>query len=109
MKEDMKKYEKLEKVKNEDLRKEQEYLSWKGMDRGRLAFRIRSKMVKNVKKNFHNMYRDVKCEHCEGEEEESQEHMMVCPGWVEEMATLDMIEIKDQVEFFSRVMKRKSK
>ena len=109
MKEDMKKYEKLEKVKNEDFRKEQEYLSWKGMDRGRLAFRIRSKMVKNVKKNFRNMYCDVKCEHCDLREEESQEHMMVCPGWVEEMATLDVIELKDQVKFFSRVMKRKIK
>ena len=109
MKEEMEKYEKLKKVKDEDFRKEQEYLSWMGMDRGRLAFRIRSKMVKNVKKNFRNMYRDVKCEYCEEEEEESQEHMMVCPGWVKEMATLDVIEIKDQVEFFSRVMKRKSK
>ena len=109
MKEEMEKYEKLKKVKDEDFRKEQEYLSWMGMDRGRLAFRIRSKMVKNVKKNFRNMYRDVKCEYCEEEEEESQEHMMVCPGWVEELATLDVIKIKDQVEFFSRVMKRKTK
>ena len=73
------------------------------------CFQLTVKMVKNVKKNFRNMYRDVKCEYCEEEEEESQEHMMVCPGWVEEMATLDVIKIKDQVEFFSRVMKRKTK
>ena len=109
MKEEMKKYEKLKEVKDEDFRKEQKYMSWKGMDKGRMAFRIRSKMVKNVKKNFRNMYSDVKCEYCDEEEEESQGHMMVCPGWVEEMAALDMIKIEDQVEFFSRVMKRKRK
>ena len=35
----------------------------KAMDRARMAFRIRTKMVKNVKANFKNMFRNnLKCE-----------------------------------------------
>ena len=95
-------------VKDEDFRKEQDYLSWKGMDKGRLAFRIRTKMVKNVKKNFRNMYRDTMCENCDLREEETQEHLLVCPAWVPERGALDVTEMRDKVEFITRVMKRKS-
>ena len=109
LKEDLEKYEKLKSVKDEDFRKEQDYLSWKGMDKGRLAFRIRTKMVKNVKKNFRNMYRDTMCENCDLREEETQEHLLVCPAWVPERGALDVTEMRDKVEFITRVMKRKSK
>ena len=42
------------------------------------------------------------------QEEESQEHMMVCTGWEEERGSLDMLRIMDQVEFFIKVGKVKT-
>ena len=107
-KEEMNKYEKLKDIKNEDFRVEQEYLKEKAMDTARMAFRIRTKMVKNIKMNFKNLYRnDLKCKECDMEEEESQEHMLECPGWREERGGLDVSTILGKVKFFMEVMKRK--
>ena len=110
LKEDMEKYEKLKDVKNQDFRKEQDYMNEKGLARGRMAFRIRTRMVKKVKRNFRNMYRDnLICENCDMMEEETQEHVMECPAWREELGELDMNRMEDQVEFYIRVMKKKVK
>ena len=107
-KEEMNKYEKLKDIKNEDFGVEQEYLKEKAMDTARMAFRIRTKMVKNIKMNFKNLYRnDLKCKECDMEEEESQEHMLECPGWREERGGLDVSTILGKVKFFMEVMKRK--
>ena len=66
-------------------------------------------MVKKVKMNFKNMNKNnLKCEKCELAAEETQEHLMVCPGWVEELGSLDTTTMEDRVEFFIRVMKKKS-
>ena len=82
----------------------------KGLARGRMAFRIRTRMVKKVKRNFRNMYRDnLICENCDMREEETQEHVMECPAWREELGELDMNRMEDQVEFYIRVMKKKVK
>ena len=95
-------------IKNEDFRVEQEYLKEKAMDTARMAFRIRTKMVKNINMNFKNLYRnDLKCKECDMEEEESQEHMLECPGWREERGGLDVSTILGKVKFFMEVMKRK--
>ena len=109
MKEDMERYEKLKDIKNGDFREVQDYMSEKSLDKGRMAFRIRTKMVKNVKMNFKNLNRNnLKCEKCDMEEDETQEHVMLCPGWSEERGTLDMFRLKDQVEFFHRMLKSKT-
>ena len=108
LKEEMNKYEKLKDIKNEDFRKEQKYMEEKGIERGRMAFRVRTKMVKKVKMNYKNMHRkNLKCEECDQEEDETQEHLLVCPGWAEQMGSLDITTIEDRVEFFIRVMKLK--
>ena len=108
MKEEMEVCEKLKLIKNDDFREVQSYMDWKGIDKGRMAFRLRSRMLKKVKANFKGMNRgNLKCDFCETEEEESQEHVMVCPGWREEMGTLDTTRMEDMVEFFCRVMKKK--
>ena len=83
MKVEMEKCEKLKEVKNEDFRKEQDYLMEKSVDKGRMAFRLRSRMVPKVKMNFKNMHRNnLKCEECGMEEEETQEpeSIAVSPG-----------------------------
>ena len=107
-KEEMKRYEKLKEIKDEDFRKEQDYMEEKAMDTARMAFRIRTKMVKNVKMNFKNMYKDnLKCEKCEMDEDESQEHLLECPGWREERGDLEVTTTKGKVMFFTRIMKKK--
>ena len=108
LKEDIERYEKLKDVKGEDYRKEQEYMMWKGVDKSRMAFRLRTRMLNKVKMNYKNMHRgNLKCEECELDEEETQEHMVVCPGWAMELGTLDVTRMDDMVEFFTRVMRRK--
>ena len=82
--------------------------SEKAVDKARLAFRLRAKMTKCVKMNFKNQYKgNLGCDRCESGEYETQEHMMECVGWEEERGSLDMYRIMDQVEFFSRVGKKK--
>ena len=108
MKVEMEKCEKLKEVKNEDFRKEQDYLMEKSVDKARMAFRLRSRMVPKVKMNFKNMHRNnLKCEECGKEEEETQEHVEVCPAWSGEMGYLDMTRMADRIEFFTRVLRRK--
>ena len=54
------------------------------------------------------MYKDnLKCEKCDSEEEETQEHVLVCSGWTEERGTLDTYRAEDQAEFFARVLRKK--
>ena len=107
-KEEMKRYDKLKEIKDEDFRKEQDYMEERAMDTARMAFRIRTKMVKKVKMNFKNMYKDnLKCEECDMDEDESQEHMLECPGWREERGDLEVTTTKGKVMFFTRVMKKK--
>ena len=108
MKEEMEMCEKLKSVKDEDYREVQSYMDWKGIGKGRMAFRIRSRMMKKVKANFKSMNRgNLNCDFCDMDEVESQEHVMLCPGWREEMGSLDMKRMEDAVEFFCRVMKKK--
>ena len=73
-----------------------------------MAFRLRSRMVKGVKMNYKSMHRDnLDCKECDMNEKVTQEHTMVCPGRAVELGSLDVTRIRDRVEFFSRVMRRK--
>ena len=108
MKEEMNKYDKLKQVKDADMRKEQDYMHEKAVDKARKAFRLRTKMTKCVKMNYKNLYKgNLMCDKCESDEEDTQEHLMVCTGWEEERGSLDMLSIMDQVEFITRVEKVK--
>ena len=108
MKDEMENSGKLKKVKDGDFREEQEYMKWKGLGRGRMAFRIRSRMMMKVKINFKNMNKEtLKCDNCDLDEDETQEHVLSCPGWRDELGDLDILKMEDQVEFFSRVLKKK--
>ena len=80
----------------------------KGVDRARMAFRIRTRMVSKIKMNFKNSFKEnLKCENCDLSENETQEPLMVCLGWVEELGALDVHRMAAKVEFFIRVMKQK--
>ena len=110
MKEDMEKSKKLAGVKNEDFRKPQEYMKEKSVENARQAFRVRSKMIKSVKMNFKNMHKneDLRCEKC-SEEEETQEHVLMCKEWEELWKDLNTDQISDQVTFFHRFEMEKAR
>ena len=107
-KDEMEKYDKVKDIKDEDFRQEQGYMKEKAMDNARMAFRIRTKMVKSIKMNFKNMYRsNLKCEECEMEELETQDHVMECQGWRKERGDLDLLTMRGKVEFFKRILMKK--
>ena len=53
------------------------------------------------------MYKsNLKCDTCT-DENETQEHVMVCPRWEEERRGLDLMRIEDMVKFFTNILKEK--
>ena len=110
MKEDINKCEKLEYVQHEVMRELPDYMMEKSVEKVRMAFRIRTKMVKNVKMNFKNSHREnLMCEKCELGENETQCHALTCPGWEEHRAGLDLSRHCDMVVFFTRILEDKEK
>ena len=62
-----------------------EYLSSEklNLDEKRLLFQLRTRMVE-VRTNYKNKYGDnLNCTLCQSQSEESQEHLLVCPGLAE--------------------------
>ena len=55
------------------------------------------------------MNRDLNCDQCEMREEESQSHAMRCQGWEKERRGLDLENIEDAVQFFTRILLEKGR
>ena len=110
MKEDMAKYRKLEDIRHEDFRYLPDYIvKEKSLEKVRLAYRIRTKMVNDVKANFKNSHSaSMTCDWCDSGAEESQCHVMRCDGWEDERIGLDMSVMSDMVVFFQRILNKKS-
>ena len=110
MKDDINKCEKLEDVKHEDMRELPEYIKEKGIEKSRMAFRVRTKMVKTIKMNFKNSHRqNLMCDRCDMGENETQCHAMTCRGWEQQRAGLDMSRLNDIVVFFTRILEDKDR
>ena len=87
-----------------------EYIKEKGIEKSRMAFRVRTKMVKTIKMNFKNSYRqNLVCEKCDMRENETQCHTMTCSGWEDQRAGLDLSRLCDIVTFFTRILEDKDK
>ena len=85
-------------------------MSMKSLDKVRMAFRIKTKMVKNIKMNYKNSHKNnLACEQCASGENETQCHALTCPGWQEQRAGLDLSSLEDMVTFFSRVLEDKDR
>ena len=106
----MEKSKKLEEIKHEDFRYLPDYIvKEKSIEKVRLAYRIRSKMVNDIKSNFKNSHKGgLQCDWCESGAEESQGHAKECDGWEEERRGLNMDTMEDIIIFFKRILKRKS-
>ena len=82
-------YEKLEDIKHKDMRELPDYMNEKGIEKSRMAFRVRSKMVKTIKMNYKSLQRNnLLCDRCDLGEDETQCHTMMCPGWKDQRAGL---------------------
>ena len=110
MKDDMQKYKKLERIRHEDFRNIPEYIiREKSIEKVRLAYRIRTNMINDIKTNYKNSHiSSLQCDWCDSGADESQCHVERCDGWEEERRGLDMGVLDDLVFFFQRILKRKS-
>ena len=111
MKEDMMKCKKLEEIRHNDFRCLPDYIAKeKSVEKVRLAYRVRTKMVTDIKQNFKNSHKGgLQCDWCDSGEEESQCHVTQCTGWEEKRRGLDLINMMDMVEFFRRILTKKAK
>lgn len=107
---------KLEDVKHEDFREVQPYMKNKSVAMGRMAFKIRTKMVADIPGNFKNKFRVRKgenegliCVYCNEEQLLDQAHCLQCVRWKDLRSGLDMTNIKDLVAFFTLMLQEKEK
>ena len=104
---------KLESIKHEDFRKPQSYMHDICIENGRMAFRIRSKMVDSIPENFKNKYKKdpqgLICSYCSSGEIFSQSHCLECPAWQDIREGLDMKDMKDLTMFFRKLLSERSK
>ena len=115
LKEELYKSKKLDKIKHEDFRKEQDYLNSKSIESCRAQFRVRTEMVDTFRDNFRSKYRTLPrgqedrdpgllCGDC-GQDRDSQTHCLDCPAWADARDHLDLHCIEDMVTYFRRVLK----
>ena len=99
---------KTENLKEEDCRRKV-YMDNKSLADVRSIFRIRTNMVEGFRDNFHNMHKNtsLNCVGC-GVEVDDQAHSMQCPAYDDLREGLDMGKDQDLIEFFRKVMDRRS-
>ena len=66
-------------------------------------------MVKTMKINYKNLYKNLKCENCSTGSLDDQSHAVMCAAWEEQRRGLELYKMKDMVEFFHRILKEKGK
>ena len=83
---------------------------------GRMAFKIRTKMVTDIPGNFKNKFRVRKgedeglvCVYCNKGQLMDQAHCLQCVKWMDLRSGLDLTNIKDLVVFFTLMLQEKEK
>ena len=107
---------KLDAINGEDFKEVQEYFDDKSVENTRMAFRIRTEMVKEIPGNFKNKYRvkgteseGLICPECQEQAIMTQSHCLVCPAWAELRDGLDVSKISDLVVFFRKLLVERAK
>ena len=101
--------------KDDNFTQVQEYRKWKSVDQSRIAFRIRSETVDEVRGNFKDKWKRkggeaaLACQECPSGLMETQSHCVTCPKWQDIRMGLDMNKIEDLVTFFQRFLTEKVK
>ena len=108
MKHELQSYKKLEDIKDNDFTMMPEYMEDKSLDKARMAFRIKSKMVQAIKMNHKGSHKgNLSCDKCKSGSEDTQCHAMMCEGWKEQREGLDLTLMSDMVIFFTRLLDEK--
>ena len=88
----------------------------KSVSIGRMAFKIRYKMLTYISANFKDKFKSKKydyegliCGYCNEEEIMDQAHCLQCVKWMDLRDGLDLSNIEDLVKFFSRMLLEKGK
>ena len=105
---------KLDDIKFDNFSNEQPYMNEKSVEVGRMAFKIRCKMVEDIPGNFKNKYRTkarggdkgLVWKYCKEEVLLDQAHCMACPAWEDIREGLDMTNILHLVKFFQEMLKK---
>ena len=103
----------MEKVKDGDFRKVQDYLFGKSIDNTRMAFKIRCEMVEEIKGNFKDKYKRqggeeaLICQDCDCGDVQTQSHCLVCPKWNDIRTGLELDRIDDMVKFFQQLLRER--
>ena len=79
-----------------------------------MAFRVGSKMVKDIPGNFRNKYKQkgddgLLCNYCMENQEMDQAHCLHCPAWSELRTGLDMTNIMDLVVYFRKLLTERAR
>ena len=100
---------KLEDIKFDDFTNMQEYFNDRNLERARMKFKIRTKMVETIPCNFKNKYKNVpnglKCKFCP--DDMTQNHCLTCQGREQLREDLDITQLDDLVIYFQRILKEK--
>ena len=101
----MERYQKLDKIKEDNPTEAKSYLETKSISDCRIIFRIRTEMV-DLKDNMRGRYKgfSTNCEMCDEHVPESQSQFMVCSAYQELRAGRDLSTDKDLVYFYRDVM-----
>ena len=83
-----------------------EYMEDKSLNKARMEFRIKSKMVQAIKMNYKGLHKgNLSCD--KSGTEDTQCHAMMCEGWKEKREGLDLTLMSDMVIFFTRLLEEK--
>ena len=106
----MEKYEKIDKIKEDNPTVAKQYLETRIIYDCRMIFRIRTEML-DLKDNMGRRYKgsNTYCEACDHEVPESQAHVMVWPAYQEFRAGWNLSENKDLVLFYRDVLNGRQK
>ena len=107
---------KLENIQDEDFHEIQDYFGDKSVENTRMAFRIRTQMVRDIPGNYKNKYKvkgtvneGLVCSECDTGETLTQSHCLTCPTWAELRTGLDLTNIQDLVVFFRKLLVERAK
>ena len=115
LKEQLAKSKKMTNHKEDDFTQIQPYMKWNSVDQCRMAFRVRSEMVDEIRGNFKDKYRRtggeaaLACQVCPSGLIETQSHCVQCPKWQDLRLWLELNKMEDLVTFFQRLLNEKVK
>ena len=114
VKKELEKSVKLESIKHEDFTTVQPYFSDKSVESCRMAFRVRTLMVKDIPGNFKEKFKKkgeeaLICTYCDDKQIMTQSHCLSCSAWEELRRGLDLTNIRDLATFFRLLLKERER